>query len=58
MPQDREHDIGLPHVLLDALCDLAVMEQPLGERRLDEMHVGRHPIQREDTCHVAEPPKL
>ena len=40
MPRDQEHDIGLPYVLLDVLCDLAVAKQPLGERRPDELRAG------------------
>ena len=35
------------------------MEQPLGERRPDELRVGRHPVQREDMRHQRRhPPRV
>ena len=56
MPYDQEHGVGLPYGLIDALCDITVAEQPLGERRPDELHVGHHPVQQEDACHQGRHP--
>ena len=37
MPRGQEHGVSLPRGLLDALHDLAIAEQPLGERRPNEL---------------------
>ena len=52
MPWDREHDVSHPN----ALCDLVVAEQPLGEHCPDELCVGHHPIQWEDARHQGRHP--
>ena len=59
MPWDREHDVGLPYGLLDVLRDIAVAEQPLGKHHPNDLCVGHHLVQWENTRHQgSHPPRV